>query len=134
MAQLTSQRAKSLHHQRTRFYKMPRRLLPLLAFAILACMSFLPFVRAEIDMQTGKECVDEHENCAFWASTGECTKNRNYMGQYCRKSCDKCKVVRLGDHAEIDKFMARKKEEIFRKRQEAKEKREALKVLEGKDL
>jgi hypothetical protein len=56
------------------------------------------------------------------------------MGQNCRKSCDKCKVVRLNDHAEINAFMAKKKEEVMRKKKEAMEKREALRVLQGKDL
>ena len=85
-------------------------------------------------MQTGKECVDQHEQCPFWAATGECTKNRGWMGDNCRKSCDKCKVVRLGSQDEIAKFMAKKKEEVMRKKQEARQKREAMRVLEGKDL
>ncbi|PPD87821.1 hypothetical protein GOBAR_DD15235 [Gossypium barbadense] len=40
-----------------------------------------------------RDCVDENENCATWASAGECEKNPSYMiGSedyygYCRKSC-----------------------------------------------
>ncbi|CAH9090763.1 unnamed protein product [Cuscuta europaea] len=41
-------------------------------------------------------CVDEHENCSIWASSGECDKNPVYMvgselslGK-CRKSCNVC--------------------------------------------
>lgn len=48
-------------------------------------------VIAEIDAETGKECVDFHENCSFWASSGECEKNPKYMRTNCRKSCDRCK-------------------------------------------
>ncbi|KAG6500813.1 hypothetical protein ZIOFF_040668 [Zingiber officinale] len=43
-----------------------------------------------------KECSDYNENCSYWASTGECQKNPNYMigngavlGN-CRKSCMVC--------------------------------------------
>ena len=31
--------------------------------------------------------TDEHENCAYWASTGECGKNPGYMLVNCKKSC-----------------------------------------------
>nr|KJB29290.1 hypothetical protein B456_005G092300 [Gossypium raimondii] len=43
-----------------------------------------------------RDCVDENENCANWASAGECEKNPSYMiGSedyygYCRKSCKVC--------------------------------------------
>ncbi|KAK8268621.1 hypothetical protein V6Z12_D11G077000 [Gossypium hirsutum] len=43
-----------------------------------------------------RDCVDENENCATWASAGECEKNPSYMiGSedyygYCRKSCKVC--------------------------------------------
>ncbi|XP_042397878.1 probable prolyl 4-hydroxylase 6 [Zingiber officinale] len=43
-----------------------------------------------------EECSDYNENCSYWASTGECQKNPNYMigndavlGN-CRKSCMVC--------------------------------------------
>ncbi|KAK9011649.1 hypothetical protein V6N11_044495 [Hibiscus sabdariffa] len=42
------------------------------------------------------DCVDENENCAVWAKTGECEKNPSYMvgtdasPGYCRKSCKVC--------------------------------------------
>ncbi|CAB9519968.1 Prolyl 4-hydroxylase subunit alpha-1 [Seminavis robusta] len=37
------------------------------------------------------ECVDDHVDCEWWASEGECDDNANYMWQFCRKSCDTCK-------------------------------------------
>lgn len=37
-----------------------------------------------------EECVDTHENCSFWASIGECSKNPNYMLKGCAKSCNSC--------------------------------------------
>eukprot|EP00339_Tiarina_fusa_P009549 CAMPEP_0117006418 /NCGR_PEP_ID=MMETSP0472-20121206/6654_1 /TAXON_ID=693140 ORGANISM="Tiarina fusus, Strain LIS" /NCGR_SAMPLE_ID=MMETSP0472 /ASSEMBLY_ACC=CAM_ASM_000603 /LENGTH=452 /DNA_ID=CAMNT_0004707879 /DNA_START=465 /DNA_END=1823 /DNA_ORIENTATION=- len=35
-------------------------------------------------------CVDDHENCAFWAESGECTNNPKYMKVNCAKSCNSC--------------------------------------------
>jgi glutathione peroxidase-family protein len=32
--------------------------------------------------------VDTHDNCAYWASIGECTKNPGYMLTNCKKSCN----------------------------------------------
>ena len=29
-------------------------------------------------------------DCKNWAATGECTKNKRYMRQHCRKSCNLC--------------------------------------------
>ena len=31
---------------------------------------------------------DEHDSCAYWASTGECTKNPGYMLVSCKASCN----------------------------------------------
>ncbi|RYG59163.1 hypothetical protein EON64_20515, partial [archaeon] len=31
--------------------------------------------------------TDSHESCEFWASTGECEKNPEWMLQNCRKAC-----------------------------------------------
>lgn len=33
------------------------------------------------------EEVDNHENCAYWAQIGECSKNPGYMLPNCKKSC-----------------------------------------------
>ena len=37
-----------------------------------------------------KPCVDDHEECEFWAKEGECEKNPNYMLTSCAKSCSVC--------------------------------------------
>mmetsp|Transcript_57344 Transcript_57344/g.129924 ORF Transcript_57344/g.129924 Transcript_57344/m.129924 type:complete len:95 (-) Transcript_57344:684-968(-) len=44
--------------------------------SILLAFAFIGFARA-----------DEHENCAGWAASGECTQNPGYMLQSCKKSC-----------------------------------------------
>lgn len=36
------------------------------------------------------ECADTDERCTFWASSGECVNNPNYMHIYCPVSCDTC--------------------------------------------
>lgn len=36
------------------------------------------------------DCIDENENCGFWASTGECDKNPRWMLEHCKVSCDSC--------------------------------------------
>ncbi|KAL5261527.1 hypothetical protein ACHWQZ_G007292 [Mnemiopsis leidyi] len=35
-------------------------------------------------------CVDNHENCAWWAGRGECKANPGWMLQNCKKSCKVC--------------------------------------------
>ncbi|XP_071160641.1 uncharacterized protein [Mytilus edulis] len=35
-------------------------------------------------------CKDSHPNCHFWATTGECSKSREYMLLNCKHSCNKC--------------------------------------------
>mmetsp|Transcript_26557 Transcript_26557/g.64757 ORF Transcript_26557/g.64757 Transcript_26557/m.64757 type:complete len:555 (-) Transcript_26557:135-1799(-) len=36
-------------------------------------------------------CVDENENCRFWADKGECIANPSWMNQNCARSCGSCK-------------------------------------------
>ncbi|EYC00648.1 hypothetical protein Y032_0114g454 [Ancylostoma ceylanicum] len=36
------------------------------------------------------DCCDSHPSCPYWASVGECTRNRNYMQLNCMRSCDTC--------------------------------------------
>jgi hypothetical protein len=36
-------------------------------------------------------CVDEHENCAYWAKSGECDNNEGFMKVSCKASCGVCK-------------------------------------------
>ncbi len=35
-------------------------------------------------------CIDENENCPWWADIGECHNNPNYMLANCRYSCKQC--------------------------------------------
>lgn len=35
-------------------------------------------------------CIDANDQCSNWASTGECSKNPQYMQVNCRKSCGTC--------------------------------------------
>lgn len=35
------------------------------------------------------ELVDQNDSCEFWASTGECDNNPDYMLNYCAFSCSK---------------------------------------------
>lgn len=41
-------------------------------------------------------CEDTNENCAQWASTGECEKNPRYMLQSCTVSCGSCEAKQTG--------------------------------------
>ena len=34
---------------------------------------------------------DDHKECEFWANSGECTANPNYMKKSCAASCDSVK-------------------------------------------
>jgi ShK domain-like len=40
-------------------------------------------------------CKDEHDNCAFWQSHGECEKNPVYMSKNCAKSCGTCELLEV---------------------------------------
>ena len=35
-------------------------------------------------------CKDNNVKCPFWASAGECTRDRVWMLPNCRKSCNQC--------------------------------------------
>jgi len=35
-------------------------------------------------------CVDKHQNCAYWARGGYCSKSPRYMSVNCRRSCRLC--------------------------------------------
>ena len=45
-----------------------------------------PALRAADD----RTCADDHENCEFWASQGECFDNPSYMRTHCALSCESC--------------------------------------------
>lgn len=37
-----------------------------------------------------RDCVDNHENCGYWANRGECEANPGYMLNWCKRSCKVC--------------------------------------------
>ena len=42
------------------------------------------------DDEPSASCRDDHEQCHFWATSGECDDNPNYMLTFCKKSCRVC--------------------------------------------
>eukprot|EP00934_Nitzschia_sp_Nitz4_P005772 Nitzschia sp. Nitz4//scaffold28_size193895//183269//184461//NITZ4_001692-RA/size193895-augustus-gene-0.317-mRNA-1//-1//CDS//3329546063//5762//frame0 len=44
---------------------------------------------------------DTHENCRFWAESGECDKNPDYMWQQCAVSCERVQQQQLADAKEL---------------------------------
>ena len=45
-------------------------------------------IDSEVDLYD--ECVDEEEECKYWAETGECDANAPYMHRHCPVSCHTC--------------------------------------------
>ena len=46
----------------------------------------------DIDVEMGTACVDaDAKNCPFWAATGECDTNKDFMHVNCKQSCNRCK-------------------------------------------
>jgi len=43
------------------------------------------------------DCVDNHEDCEYWAGIGECDKNPDYMLINCKKSCEVCRGESIKD-------------------------------------
>jgi len=50
---------------------------------------------AEKTADSNSNCRDEHQQCATWASAGECELNAGFMENSCPVSCDTCRL--LGD-------------------------------------
>ena len=44
--------------------------------------------------------INHHESCDFWASVGECSKNPNYMLNYCAPACQKAEEANLNSITE----------------------------------
>uniref|UniRef100_A0A915HSA7 ShKT domain-containing protein n=1 Tax=Romanomermis culicivorax TaxID=13658 RepID=A0A915HSA7_ROMCU len=38
------------------------------------------------------DCCDQHEWCEFWASTGQCRTNSDFMAKTCKLSCNACGI------------------------------------------
>merc|ERR1712007_81662 len=39
---------------------------------------------------TNPNCKDDQRDCGYWASIGECSRNRGYMSENCKASCNSC--------------------------------------------
>merc|ERR1712118_147983 len=48
-----------------------------------------------LDVETGLECKDSNDMCPFLAATGKCQSDKEYMNARCRKSCNRCHIVRV---------------------------------------
>ena len=59
---------------------------------------------ADAKVDADDECKDSHELCGFWAGSGECDNNPNYMKNNCKKACNTCKK-------EIDSMTSRRTRE-----------------------
>mmetsp|Transcript_4333 Transcript_4333/g.11350 ORF Transcript_4333/g.11350 Transcript_4333/m.11350 type:complete len:109 (+) Transcript_4333:2153-2479(+) len=97
-----------------------------LCLAIVLLMVLPQSAVGEIDLATGQECLDSHENCPFWAATEECAKNPAWMNENCRLSCKRCHVIRVSSQEEMQDFIARKQKEHA-------DKRKTRSILAGKE-
>ena len=45
------------------------------------------------------ECMNAYgddEMCTWWALTGDCVNNQNFMMRYCHKACSRCDADSIG--------------------------------------
>lgn len=47
---------------------------------------------------------DQHENCQFWANSGECESNPGWMMQNCATSCEAVSLQKLQDEQALAKI------------------------------
>merc|ERR1712151_908417 len=47
----------------------------------------------KVDETTAKSCENEHNLCAFWAGSGECNANEEFMNMDCGPSCQVCPIT-----------------------------------------
>ena len=58
-----------------------------------------PFARTRVpDDVPDDVCVDGDVNCEWWASTGECSTDPDYMHVKCKKSCSICSTAGSDGH------------------------------------
>lgn len=43
--------------------------------------------------QEADDCIDDDQNCRYWAESGECARNPKYMLTSCRLSCEQCQPL-----------------------------------------
>ena len=56
-------------------------------------------------------CKDRHRNCVMWSRSGECNRNKFWMAENCRQSCNRCGfqvLFGLRTFYHIDRFSAGK--------------------------
>lgn len=69
-------------------------LLQILFIALLCCFQHL----------ASAANPDQHENCEFWANSGECESNPGYMAENCATSCETIAAQRLEDDKALAKI------------------------------
>jgi len=52
---------------------------------------------AATDNEEVEDCRDQHEQCDFWASAGECKNNPKYMLYNCPVSCQSCNIDKAAE-------------------------------------
>lgn len=60
-----------------------------LSLAAVAVAFFFQ-VLSTVSASSNAGCIDEHEHCNYWKSTGECENNPEYMHLNCKASCNTC--------------------------------------------
>ena len=83
-----------------------------------------------VDVENGGKCIDsDTKNCPYWAATNQCITNKAYMNINCKLSCNRCNIVRVQNHNEMNSYIANKKKELEYKRSERKKLKESLTIL-----
>jgi hypothetical protein len=58
--------------------------------------------------ETNGDCVDKHEQCAYWASLDECENNPTYMYDNCVKACNLCDLTAGQRRKKVNKIKEEK--------------------------
>ena len=51
------------------------------------------FLDDDVEDEVVLFCVNKHEECSYWAATGECDQNPMYMHKYCGPACQTCETL-----------------------------------------
>ncbi|KAJ1625077.1 hypothetical protein T492DRAFT_1042138 [Pavlovales sp. CCMP2436] len=57
--------------------------------ALLATKTLRSWTKND-DFVIRTRCVDRHGTCSFWRQRGECTRNREFMAETCKRTCGQC--------------------------------------------